>query len=160
MRVSGFLHTALRDSGVLRALIACLALVIGAWLQWHGGPVLTTAADEWLRDKFIQLQATAEPERRVLVVDIDESSLAQTPWPWPRARIADLVELALADGARGVALDILFEKPADAPGDARLAMLANHGPVVLAQMFDYLDKGEPLAGGHLIGGTPAFAPAS
>jgi adenylate cyclase len=157
MRVPGFLHTAWRDSGVLRALIALVALAIGASLQWHGGPVLTTAADEWLRDKFIQLQATAAPERRVLVVDIDESSLAQTPWPWPRARIADLVELALADGARGVALDILLEKPADAPGDQRLAMLASHGPVVLAQMFDYLDKGEPLAGGTLIGGTPRSA---
>jgi adenylate cyclase len=157
MRISRSLHTGLRDTGVLRGLIALLALVLGAWLQWHNGPVLTSAADEWLRDKFIQLHATTEPERRVLVVDIDESSVAQLPWPWPRARIADLVELALADGARGVALDILLEKPADAPGDTRLAMLAGHGPVVLAQMFDYLNTDEPLMGGRLVGGAPAFA---
>jgi adenylate cyclase len=155
MSISGFLRSGLRDTHVQRGLIALVALALGAWLQWHGGTTLTTAADEWLRDKFIQLQATTAPERRVLVIDIDESSLAQQAWPWPRARIADLIELALADGARGVGLDIMFEKPADAAGDTRLAMLAAHGPVVLAQMFDYLQAGEPLAGGHLVGGVAA-----
>ncbi|WP_081897397.1 CHASE2 domain-containing protein [Massilia sp. BSC265] len=132
-----------------------MALVITGWLEWHGGPALTTAADEWLRDKFIQLRASEVPERRVLVIDIDESSVAQIPWPWPRARIADLIELVLADGARGVALDILMEKPADPLGDTRMAMLAAHGPVVLAQMFDYMDHPEPLAGGRLVAGQPA-----
>ncbi len=159
MRFPGFLRTTLRDTGVLRGLIALVALAIGGWLQWHDGPAFTTAANEWLRDKTIQLQANTAPERRVLVIDIDESSVAQLPWPWPRARIADLVELLLADGARGVALDILLEKPADTLGDTRLAMLASHGPVVLAQMFDYLHDAAPLTGGRLIGGLRAPAAA-
>jgi adenylate cyclase len=164
MKFPGFLRSGLRDSGLLRGLIALVALAIGGCLQWHDGPVFTRAADEWLRDKFIQVQATATPERRVLVVDVDESSIAQLPWPWPRARIADLIELMLADGARGVALDMLLEKPADAPGDMRLAMLAKNGPVVLAQMFDYLHEAAPLASGRLIGGlsssTTANTPAA
>jgi adenylate cyclase len=151
MRLTGLLRSGLRDTRVQRGLIALVALALGAWLQWQGGTTLTTSADEWLRDKFIQLQATSAPEKRILVVDIDENSVAQQAWPWPRARIADLIELALADGARGVGLDILFEKPADAPGDTRLAMLAAHGPVVLAQMFDYLHADEPLVGGRLVG---------
>jgi adenylate cyclase len=159
MRFPGFLRTTLRDTGILRGLIALVALAIGGWLQWHDGPAFTAAANEWLRDKTIQLQAKTAPERRVLVIDIDESSVAQLPWPWPRARIADLVELVLADGARGVALDILLEKPADTSGDMRLAMLASHGPVVLAQMFDYLHDAAPLASGRLIGGRPARATA-
>jgi adenylate cyclase len=158
MRLPGLFRTGLRDARVQRASIALVALAMGAWLQWHGGTGLTTAADEWLRDKFIQLQATPAPEKRVLVVDVDDDSVAQLPWPWPRARIADMIELALADGARGVGLDIMFEKPADAPGDTRLAMLAAHGPVVLAQTFDYLHADEPLMSGQLIGGTPARAP--
>jgi adenylate cyclase len=159
MRFSGFPRTILRDTGVLRGLIALVALAIGGWLQWHEGATFATAANEWMRDKTIQLQAKTAPERRVLVIDVDESSVAQLPWPWPRARIADLVELVLADGARGVALDILLEKPADTSGDMRLAMLASHGPVVLAQMFDYLNDAAPLAGGRLIGGLPARATA-
>jgi adenylate cyclase len=154
MRLPGFFRTGLRDARVQRGLIALVALALGAWLQWDGGTVLTSAADEWLRDKFIQLEAQTTTEQRVLVIDIDESSVAQQAWPWPRARIADLIELVLADGARGVGLDIMFEKPADAPGDTRLAMLAAHGPVVLAQMFDYQHADAPLAGGRLIGGMP------
>lgn len=152
MRISAPVRTFLRDTSVLRWLIASGALVLAGWLQWHDGA--GSAADEWMRDTLIQLQASSEPERRVLVVDIDESSVAQLPWPWPRARIADLAELALGDGARGVALDILMEKPADVDGDVRLAMLASHGPLVLAQMFDYVHAESPLSGGQLIGGTP------
>lgn len=160
MPLPRFLRTDLRHSAVLRGLIALVALVLAGWLQWYGGTRFTRAADEWLRDSFIQLQASPAPEQRILVIDIDESSVADIPWPWPRARIADLVELALADGARGVALDILMEKPADAGGDMRLAMLAGHGPVVLAQMFDYLHADAPLASGRLVGGVPAPATAS
>ena len=34
-----------------------------------------------------------------------EASLAAAgPWPWPRERIASMIELLIADGARGVAL--------------------------------------------------------
>jgi adenylate cyclase len=40
-------------------------------------------------------------------------------------------------GARGVALDILLPEAGDAAGDARLAALAQHAPLVLAQAFDY-----------------------
>lgn len=154
MNNPGFARSALRHAGVLRGMIALVALAIGAWLQWHGGIVVTRAADEWLRDMFIQIQASDVPERRVLVIDIDESSVAQLPWPWPRARIADLAELVLEDGARGVALDILLEKPSDGDGDVRLAMLASHGPLVLAQMFDYVHAEDPLSGGRLLGGAP------
>jgi hypothetical protein len=65
-----------------------------------------------MRDTFLRLQVSNAPEPRVLVVDIDEASLARLgPWPWPRARLADLVEMLLSHyEARGVALDILLPK--------------------------------------------------
>ena len=122
-----------------------------------GAPSTGHFADEWLRDRFINLQAVSTPESRILVVDIDETSLARYPWPWPRARIAELVEDLLANGARGVALDILQEKPADAAGDLRMAALAQHGPLVLAQLFDYGERPQALRGGHLSGGVPVKA---
>ena len=122
----------------LRALIALAALSLCVLPQWVSSPV--PAADEWLRDNFIRWHADTAPERRILVVDIDESSLERLPWPWPRARIADMVEVLLQGGARGIALDILQEKPADSDGDARIAMLAAHGPLVLAQMFDFVPR--------------------
>jgi adenylate cyclase len=143
-------------ASLLRTGIALAAVLLTVWSQWLAAPA--GMADEWLRDRAIQLHASAVPESRILVVDIDESSLAAQPWPWPRARLAELIETLLAHGARGVALDILQEKPADADGDARIAMLARHGPLVLAQLFDFARQPAPLHGGRLIGGLPGAAP--
>ena len=141
---------------LLRTGIAAAAVLLTAWSQW-AAPAGARLADEWLRDHFIRLQAVDTPENRILVVDIDETSLAKYPWPWPRTRLADLAENLLAAGAKGIALDILQEKPADADGDARLAMLAQHGPLVLAQLFDFAVQPHPLQGGQLVGGVPARA---
>jgi len=120
-------------------------------------------ANERLRDVFLRLQASDAPEPRILVVDIDEASLGEIgPWPWPRERLAHLTEILLAEyNARGVALDIVLPTAsADSAGDARLALLAAHGPVVPAQAFDF-DPGnrrpQPLRDGHLGGATSAYA---
>jgi adenylate cyclase len=137
------------------ALLLCVYAQSGAG-AWAFG-------NEQLRDLFLRLRVTSAPEARVLVVDIDESSTASLgPWPWPRSRVADLVETLLADyGVRGVALDILFSDAADAEGDARLAALASHGPVVLAQAFDFqAGRPQPLRQGQLLAGLPAPQDAS
>ncbi|MDL2356713.1 MAG: adenylate/guanylate cyclase domain-containing protein [Pseudomonadota bacterium] len=147
---------------LLRLGISAIAVLLTAWSQWGGQPATARLADEWLRDRFIVMQASAAPETRILVVDIDEASLARYPWPWTRSRQAELVERLVQDGARGVALDIVMFKPGDALGDARMAMLAEHGPVVLAQLFDYSRDNAPLRAGQLVGGragpTPVGAP--
>jgi len=142
---------------VLRLSIAMAAVALCAGMQWPSVPDGVRFADEWLRDRFVRLQASDEAEQRVTVVDIDEASLAALgPWPWPRERMAALLERLLADyGARGVALDMVLPDPADAEGDARLAALAQHGPVVLAQVFDYATRAAPLRAGALAGGVPA-----
>ncbi|RZT08689.1 adenylate cyclase [Duganella sp. CF402] len=145
---------------LLRSLIAVVAVLLCALPQWSSTPAWSHWGGEWLRDRYLALQADDRLEDRILVVDIDEASVASQPWPWPRSRIADLVELLLQAGARGVALDILLEKPADAEGDARLAMLARHGPVVLAQMLDYQPHPVPLRNGVLAGGVAAPQPGA
>jgi adenylate cyclase len=133
-------------------LIALCTVLITAATQWLSLPANMYSGDEWLRDQYMTTHATATPETRIVMVDIDETSLVSIgPWPWPRARIADLIEQLIgAYGARGVALDLFFSEPADVAGDMRLAMLAQHGPVVMAQVFDYANK--PLRIGHLTGG--------
>lgn len=148
------------STAVLRVLIAVAAVALSAGMQWLPAPGNAYFADEWLRDHFIRLHASDEAERRMVVVDIDEASLAAVgPWPWPRARVAELLEILLLDyGARGVALDMVLPEPADAQGDARLASLAQHGPVVMAQVFDYASRPVPLRVGALAGGIPATRP--
>ncbi|HYD80949.1 MAG TPA: adenylate/guanylate cyclase domain-containing protein [Paucimonas sp.] len=142
---------------VMRSLLALIAILLTVWSQWIPASTESVFANEWLRDYFIRLRASPEPETRIAVVDIDEASLsALGPWPWPRKRIAELLENLLGPyGARGVALDLVFPEPADGAGDARLAMLAQHGPVVLAQAFDYVERPAPLHVGRVASGTPA-----
>lgn len=140
-----------------RIAIATVALLLSACAQWLPLPAVLRFADDWLFDRYTVARASDAPESRILVIDIDETSLASAPWPWPRARLATLIELLLEQRARGVALDILLEKPADAGGDQRIAMLAAHGPLVLAQLFDYIQRPTPLQAGILLAGTPTAA---
>jgi adenylate cyclase len=147
--------------------IGLVAVGLVLWAQWWAAPPgpgpappgISRWGDESLRDRLLQLQVSSQPDPRVLVVDIDEPSLAALgPWPWPRERIADLVEKLLAVyQARGVALDIFFAEPHPdgGQGDARLALLARHGPVVLAHAFEYHSvSADPVRGGVLGRGRP------
>lgn len=144
----------------LLPLLAALITAGGEWLAPAGSGYL---AEEWLRDRYIRLQTTDAEEPRILVVDIDEASLAGVgPWPWSSARIADLVEILLTDyRAHGVALDILLPKAGDPQGDARLALLAGNGPLVLAQALDYSQsRPAPLREGVLAGAVRDGAPSA
>lgn len=141
---------------LLRTLIAFLALCISAALQWLPLPPGAHFGDEWLRDGFIVLRASSVPETRFALVDIDEASLAEIgPWPWSRELLAQMLESLLAQhGASSVALDLVLPERSDAAGDTRLAMLAQFGPLVVAQAFDY-NGNRPLRIGQVVGGQPA-----
>jgi adenylate cyclase len=122
-------------------------------LEWHR-PAAMVRLDEGLRDAYLRLTASTRAEDRLVVIDIDEAALSEVgPWPWPRAKVADLVEILLgAYGARAVGLDIVFPEQGDAPGDARLAALAAHAPLALAQILDYTPRSPVIAQGVLSGG--------
>ncbi len=137
----------------LIALIAALAVA----LQWSTGAASALSGTENLiKDPLRRALASAEPETRVVVVDLDEASIAALgPWPWPRARIADLLEaLATRYQARLVGLDIVFPSPADAAGDERLAALSDFAPVALAQALDFVPRSPALVSGVPVFGAP------
>ena len=142
----------------MRYGIALFAIFITIWIENLPSGNRSWFANEWLRDQFIHLSAEERAEQRFVVIDIDEASLAvMGAWPWPRARIADMVEQLLGPyQARGVALDMVLPEPADAAGDTRLAMLSRFGPTVLAQIFDY-EGNLPLHVGQIIPPQPAPA---
>ena len=59
--------------------------------------------------RWHQRPATPAPVR---VVDIDEASLkAYGQWPWPRTRIAELVQRLHSAGATAIAFDVLLAEP-------------------------------------------------
>ena len=139
------------------ALVALLA-VLAALLQWLSPLVpVVSSLDHLVGDRIHQALASTEPETRLAVVDLDEASIAALgPWPWPRSRVADLLDsLAGHYGARAVGVDVVFPSRADADGDARIAALADFAPVVLAQAMDFVARTPPLASGVPVFDAPA-----
>ena len=56
--------------------------------------------------------APLSADHRIIIVDIDSKSLENLgQWPWPRKRIANLLEKITAAGPAVVAFDILFAEP-------------------------------------------------
>jgi adenylate cyclase len=93
------------------ARLICLALLIGlAALRITDPPPI-----EELRvrtfDTFQRLDYRVKTARPVTIVDIDEKSLANPKlgqWPWPRTRIADMVNNLTRLGAVAIAFDVMF----------------------------------------------------
>lgn len=63
-------------------------------------------------DLRLRSRGIEQPRSNVVVTAIDEKSLdVEGPWPWPRSRIAKLVEILSRDGARVIGFDIGFLEP-------------------------------------------------
>ncbi|UGQ45476.1 CHASE2 domain-containing protein [Massilia endophytica] len=139
-----------------RLLVALAAVALTAWAQWQAGSGTPPSGEERLRDALVRAQADQTPEERLVVIDVDEASLRRIgPWPWPRDRLAHMLENLIGPyGASGVGLDIVLPEPADAAGDQRLALLAQFGPLVLPQSFVF-DGNAGLQVGRLVGGRRA-----
>ena len=141
----------LRFAALGAALLVMLAAV-GLW-----GPQLAQW-DERTGSVAWNFASSATQERRVVVVDIDEKSIqALGAWPWPRERMAQLLERLDRDGVSLKLLDVLFDNAR--PGDAALKKaLASPVPTVAAELFA-LDARPGLHAGALAGALPMACPA-
>src|SRR3954470_814512 len=101
-----------RKFGYARAV--CLLLLVGAAVLrvWDPHPVQEIRVRTW--DYFQLFQPRVKTIRPVVIVDIDEKSLADPrlgQWPWPRTRIADIVTNLTKLGAVVIAFDAVFSEP-------------------------------------------------
>ncbi len=137
------------------ALAGACALVFSAV-----APGLLQGIEERAGDMFWRVGASTSrdvEERRVVIVDIDEVSIAQEgAWPWSRQRVADLSRRLSALGSSLQIYDVVLPEPR--PGDAVLAAEFARHPVVVAQIFS-LDPAVPVAVGQPQGALTAGAPA-
>ncbi|MEH2504488.1 adenylate cyclase [Bradyrhizobium sp. AZCC 1578] len=94
------------------ARLLCLALLIGfAWLR-----IADPAPVEEIRirtfDAFQRIDPRKKTARPVTIVDIDEKSQEKLgQWPWPRTRLADLINELTQLGAVVIAFDAVFSEP-------------------------------------------------
>ncbi|MDC7713638.1 adenylate/guanylate cyclase domain-containing protein [Vogesella sp. LYT5W] len=106
---------------------ALLVLHVTGWLPISA----LTRLDGWWYDVRLTLAHPVSVDDRVVVVDIDERSLAQLgQWPWPRATVAALLNTLGQHYRVGViGLDVVFAEPGDNPLVERLAALARRQPL-------------------------------
>ncbi len=63
-------------------------------------------------DIYQQIKPREQKGYPVVIIDIDDKSLAEEgQWPWPRTRVADLVDEVTRLGGVAMAFDILFSEP-------------------------------------------------
>ena len=135
-------------------------------------------------DTYQVIEPRVKTVRPVVIVDIDEKSLAKDgQWPWPRTRVAELVTKLTRAGAVVIAFDIVFPEPdrmtpaiaadffqgldeetraklrALPSNDAILAQAIRQSRVVLGESglpnpVRTLDNSLPLTGLAMLGGDP------
>jgi adenylate cyclase len=113
----------------------------------------------WTFDTYQRIEPRAYEALPVRILDIDDESLARIgQWPWPRTRIAELVDRLHEEGAAVVVFDVLFAEPdrtsptnilsswPDREGDAamraQIATLPDHDEI----LADAFARGSVVAG--------------
>ncbi len=119
-----------RTAGFRVATSVLIAAAI-TLLSWAG---LSTGVFQGTQLRLVDaLFPSIEPDDRIAIVAIDETSLdaIDKAWPWPRLIHADLVRKLRTEGAGLIGYDVTFAEPTDDdPGLA--AALSETGDVVLA----------------------------
>ncbi|MCG6858671.1 MAG: adenylate/guanylate cyclase domain-containing protein [Salaquimonas sp.] len=114
----GRLRTALGFS-LARVLGLCLLAIIIALRIYD--PVFISTIRNQSFDLYQRINTRAYAPAPVVIVDIDEKSLAKYgQWPWPRTRIAELIDKLSAAGVLDIGFDIVFAEP-DRLSPARIA---------------------------------------
>lgn len=87
---------------------------------------------------ILRAMLSQEIEDRIVMVNIDEASLREAGhWPWPRRYHAYLLNQLHQDGAKVIAMDIVFDLPSNEEDDAIFAKsIEEAGNVVLGNTLD------------------------
>ena len=118
-------------------------------------PPFFAQLDRRAYDVLLRSSALRPPDGQVAIVDIDDRSLAAIgQWPWRRDLVASLVTQLRQQGARVVALDIVFSEPdrsssgpvpgSVTPSDAELARALQEGGTVLGYGLTFTGSDEGL----------------
>jgi len=140
-----------------RGRAAVLAMAASAWLAWLAiAPNSLTQLDERSSDFVWRFTASEQPERRIILVDIDDSSLTRIgAWPWSRETMAELTQKLDQQGAGIKLFDIVFPDSRSGGDDLSRALRArdSEAPSILAQVFALRNESQ-LQSGVLAGALP------
>ncbi|MBR0852619.1 adenylate/guanylate cyclase domain-containing protein [Bradyrhizobium diazoefficiens] len=99
-----------RRFGFARLMCLALLVVFAGLRLWDPPPVQELRLRTF--DMFQLIDPRHKAARPVVIVDIDDKSLARLgQWPWPRTRIADLIQSLTSNGAVVIGFDVVFSEP-------------------------------------------------
>jgi adenylate cyclase len=94
------------------ARLACLALLVGFAVARSADPAPVEELRVRTFDAFQRVDPRKKTARPVTIIDIDDKSLEKLgQWPWPRTRLAELVNELTRLGAVVIAFDAVFSEP-------------------------------------------------
>lgn len=108
-----------------------LAVSVLVALVFVSGAPLLDLIELKTYDLRLRSRGPRQPSPAVVLAAIDEKSLdAEGRWPWPRSKIAALLEILSKDGARVIGFDIGFSEPDENSQLALIDQLAERmGPL-------------------------------
>ncbi|MCV0426279.1 MAG: adenylate/guanylate cyclase domain-containing protein [Roseibium sp.] len=105
-----FLKT-LFSKRILVAVVACIVLAFMTGLRFED-PGFLKAMRELTFDYYQRLKPRDYEPAPVRIVDIDEASIAEIgQWPWPRTKLAEMVQILTDLGAAAIVFDMVFSEP-------------------------------------------------
>lgn len=108
---------------------------------------LLRGPNQLIQDALISLQGRDISQSEVIIVGIDDKSIAELGrWPWRRSFHAALIDSIDKDAPRAIGMDVLFTEPDERfPGDDALlaGALSRSGKVVLPLLMQNV-SGQPI----------------
>jgi len=108
--------------------MAVFLLFLGQTVGWYGHTLLDQM-ESFSYDARLLLTMPRTVDKRIVIVDLDEKTYATEGWPWPRAKMAELVrQLFDHYGVRVLGFDVDFQESDPTAGVQLLDNLAQ-GPL-------------------------------
>lgn len=96
----------------IAAVALMLSVALAAFMLWLVDPIPLQSLRLAQFDQFQRWSPRPYTPVAVRVVDIDEASLkSYGQWPWPRTRVAELVQRLHEAGAAAIAFDVILAEP-------------------------------------------------
>jgi adenylate cyclase len=109
--------------------IAGAILLVGLLVLQNLDPTLIAGLRLRYFDLLQRLFLRTETNHPVLIVDVDDKSIAEIgQWPWPRNRLARMVDILTAAKVPAIGFDMVFSEPDRTSPDAFADNLSNASP--------------------------------
>ncbi|HSO48068.1 MAG TPA: adenylate/guanylate cyclase domain-containing protein, partial [Rhizobiaceae bacterium] len=104
----------------LLVILAAIVAVVAAWNWRVADPKILQSLRDITFDNYQRIKPREPLGQPIRIVTIDEASIqAFGQWPWPRTRVAQIVDRLAQLGAATIAFDVVFSEP-DRTGPAGL----------------------------------------